>query len=318
LGPSTDAGALCSIRSIVRVVSFVGPDGPRIGVVEGDLVVDLSAVAPDAPRDLRKVLAAGGLPELERLALDAPASARRAFGELQLGLPVPCPWKVFCLGLNYRDHVDESPFERQEHPAFFMRGTTSLVAHGEPIVRPQSSVALDYEAELAVVIGKRARHLREEDCAEAIAGYTCFNDGSVRDYQQHTLQWTVGKNFDRTGALGPAIVTPDELPAFAKGLRIQCRLNGEVVQDSRTDRMLFSVPEVLVYLTSAATLYPGDVVVMGTPSGVGMARNPPLWMKHGDLVEVEIEAVGTLVNPIEDEVAQREKTELRATYADPR
>jgi 2-keto-4-pentenoate hydratase/2-oxohepta-3-ene-1,7-dioic acid hydratase in catechol pathway len=198
--------------------------------------------------------------------------------------------------------VDEGPFEREEHPAFFMRGTTSLVAHGEPIIRPEASEALDYEAELAVIIGKRTRHLREEDCAEVIAGYTCFNDGSVRDYQQHTLQWTVGKNFDRTGALGPAMVTSDELPPFAAGLRIQCRLNDEVVQDSSTDRMIFSVPEVLAYLTSAATLYPGDVVVMGTPGGVGMARNPPLWMKNGDVVEVEIEAVGTLVNPVQDEV----------------
>jgi 2-keto-4-pentenoate hydratase/2-oxohepta-3-ene-1,7-dioic acid hydratase in catechol pathway len=286
----------------VRVVSFVGPDGPRLGLVEGDVVVDLSAVDPAAPRDLREVLCAGRLPELERLALGATADARRALGELELGLPVPCPGKVFCLGLNYRDHVDEGPFERQEYPAFFMRGATSLVAHGAPIIRPAASVALDYEAELAVIIGRRARHLREDDCAAVIAGYTCFNDGSVRDYQQHTLQWTIGKNFDRTGALGPAVVTPDELPPFAKGLGIQCRLNGEVVQDSNTDMMVFSVAEVLVYLTSAATLCPGDVVVMGTPAGVGMARNPPLWMKHGDVVEVEIDGIGTLVNRVEDEV----------------
>jgi 2-keto-4-pentenoate hydratase/2-oxohepta-3-ene-1,7-dioic acid hydratase in catechol pathway len=206
------------------------------------------------------------------------------------------------LGLNYRDHVDEALFERQEHPTFFMRGGTSLVAAGEPILRPAASVALDYEAELAVIIGRRAHHLSEQDCADVIAGYSCFNDGSVRDYQRHTLQWTVGKNFDRTGALGPAMVTPDGLPPFANGLRIRCRLNGEVVQDSSTDKMLFSVPEVLVYLTSAATLCPGDVVVMGTPAGVGMARNPPLWMKHGDVVEVEIDGLGTLVNGVQDEV----------------
>jgi 2-keto-4-pentenoate hydratase/2-oxohepta-3-ene-1,7-dioic acid hydratase in catechol pathway len=287
----------------VRVVSFVAPDGPRLGLVEGDRVIDLSAVDPGAPRDLRTVLRAGRLPELERLARGATPDARRALDDLQLGLPVPCPGKVFCLGLNYRDHVDEAQLERQDYPTFFMRGATSLVAHREPIVRPAVSVALDYEAELAVIIGRRARHLREEDCAEVIAGYACFNDGSVRDYQQHTLQWTVGKNFDRTGALGPAMVTPDELPPFATGLRIQCRLNGELVQDSRTDRMLFSVPDVLVYLTSAATLCPGDVVVMGTPAGVGLGRNPPLWMKHGDTVEVEIEAIGTLVNQVEDEVA---------------
>jgi acylpyruvate hydrolase len=283
----------------MRVISFVGPDSPRLGIVEGDVVVDLTAVDPAAPCDLREVLCAGRLPELERLARAAAPDARRPLDEVQLGLPMACPGKVVCLGLNYRDHVDEGPFERPEYPAFFMRGATSLVAHGEPIIRSASSVALDYEAELAVSIGRRAHRLREEDCAEA--GYTCFNDGSVRDYQQHTLQWTVGKNFDRTGALGPAMVTPDELPLFAKGLRIRCRLNGEVVQDSRTDRMVFSVPEVLVYLTPAATLDPGDVVVMGTPAGVGMARNPPLWMKHGDVVEVEIEAIGTLVNHVQDE-----------------
>jgi 2-keto-4-pentenoate hydratase/2-oxohepta-3-ene-1,7-dioic acid hydratase in catechol pathway len=288
---------------IVRVISFAGPDGPRLGVVEGDAVIDLSAIDPAAPRDLGEVLAAGRLPELEQLARAAVPAARRPLDQLQLELPLQSPGKVFCLGLNYRDHVDEGPFERQEYPTFFMRGATSLVPHGEPIVRPEASVALDYEAELALIIGRRAHHLREEDCADVIAGYTCFNDGSVRDYQQHTLQWTVGKNFDRTGALGPAMVTPDELPPFASGLRIQCRLNGEVVQDSRTDRMLFSVPEVLVYLTSATTLCPGDVIVMGTPSGVGMGSDPPLWMKDGDVVEVEIEGIGTLVNPVEDELA---------------
>ncbi|MEA2281832.1 MAG: hypothetical protein QOK21_2439 [Solirubrobacteraceae bacterium] len=287
----------------MRVVSFVAPDGPRLALVEGDSVVDLSAVDAAAPRDLRSVLRAGRLPELERLALGATPNARRPLDELQLGLPVACPGKVFCLGLNYRDHIDEAGFERPDYPTLFMRGATSLVAHGAPIIRPAVSVALDFEAELAVIIGRRARHLRQEDCAGAIAGYACFNDGSVRDYQQHTLQWTVGKNFDRTGALGPALVTADELPPFATGLRIECRLNGEVVQDSRTDSMLFSVPEVLVYLTSATTLCPGDVVVMGTPAGVGLGRNPPLWMQHGDVVEVEIEAIGTLVNPVEDEVA---------------
>ncbi|HEX4679259.1 MAG TPA: fumarylacetoacetate hydrolase family protein [Gaiellaceae bacterium] len=300
----------------MRVVSFVGPDGSRLGVVEGDLVVDLSRVEPAAPRDLREVLRAGRLPELQRLALGAAPGARRPLDELQLELPVPSPGRIFCLGLNYRDHIAEGPFEDQEYPAFFMRGATSLIAHGEPIIRPEVSVALDYEAELAVIIGKRARHLREVDCADVIAGYTCFNDGSVRDYQQHTIQWTIGKNFDGTGAFGPAMVTPDELPPFATGLRIQCRLNGEVVQDSSTDRMIFSVPEVLVYLTSAATLYPGDVVVMGTPAGVGMSRNPQLWMKHGDVVEVEIESVGTLVNGVKDELAPRETGELHETFAD--
>jgi 2-keto-4-pentenoate hydratase/2-oxohepta-3-ene-1,7-dioic acid hydratase in catechol pathway len=289
----------------MRVVSFVAPDGPRLGVVQGDRVSDLSAVDPAAPRDLREVLWAGRLPELRRLAAGATARARRPLGELQLQLPVPCPPKLFCLGSNYRDHVDERLFKRQEHPTFFMRGATALVAHGEPLVRPTASAALDHEAELAVIIGRRARHLREEDCAEVIAGYTCFNDASARDYRRHTLQWTIGKNFDRTGAMGPAMVTPDELPPFARGLKIQCRLGDEIVQESSTDRMLFSIPEVLVYLTSAATLWPGDIVVMGPRAGFGHARNPPRWMKHRDVVEVEveIEGIGTLVNQVEDEVA---------------
>jgi acylpyruvate hydrolase len=280
----------------------MGPDGPRLGVTEGDRVIDLAVVDPGAPRDLSEVLRAGRLTELERLAAAAGTGARRPLDELQLRLPLACPGKVFCIGLNYGDHVDEGPFERQRYPTFFMRGATSLVAPGEPIIRPASSVTLDYEAELAVIIGRRAHHLSEEDCAEVIAGYTCFNDGSVRDYQRHSLQWTVGKNFDRTGAMGPVMVTPDELPPFATGLAIQCRLNDEVVQQSSTDRMIFSVPDVLVYLTSAVTLCPGDVIVMGTPAGVGHARNPPLWMRPGDVVEVEIEAIGTLVNSVEDEV----------------
>jgi 2-keto-4-pentenoate hydratase/2-oxohepta-3-ene-1,7-dioic acid hydratase in catechol pathway len=287
----------------MRVVSFVSPDGPRLGVADGDRVIDLSAVDPAAPRNLREVLWAGRMPELERLALSATARAQRPIDELQLGLPLPSPPKIFSLALNCCDHVDEWALELQDHPTFCMRAATSLVAHGEPIIGPACSVALEYEAELALIIGRRARHLREEECADVIAGYTCFNDASVRDSQRHPLQWTIGKNFDGTGAMGPAMVTPDELPPFATGLGIQCRLNDEVVQESSTDRMPFSIPEVLLYLTSATTLWPGDIVVMGIPAGVGHARTPPVWLKHGDVAEVEIEGIGTLVNEVEDEVA---------------
>jgi 2-keto-4-pentenoate hydratase/2-oxohepta-3-ene-1,7-dioic acid hydratase in catechol pathway len=272
-------------------------------VADGDHVIDLSAVDPAAPRDLREVLWAERLPELGRLALGATARARRPIDELQLRLPLPSPAKIFSLDLNCRDQVDEWAFERQDHPTFFMRAATSLVAHGEPIIGPACSVALEYAAELAVIIGRRARHLREEDCADVIAGYTCFNDASVRDSQRQPLQWTTGKNFDGTGAMGPALVTPDELPPFATGLGIRCRLNDEVVQESSTDRMPFSLPEVLVYLTSATSLWPGDIVVIGVPAGVGHARKPPVWLKHGDVAEVEIEGIGTLVNEVEDEVA---------------
>jgi len=198
-------------------------------------------------------------------------------------------------------HVNEGIFEKQPFPTIFMRSNTSMVAHGKPVVRPRVSEQLDYEAELALVIGKTSRHLTSENALDAIAGYTCSNDGSVREYQRHTIQWTMGKNFDSTGPLGPVFVTPDEIPQGAKGLKIECRLNGETVQSSNTDMMIFPVVETLVYLTEGLTLEPGDIVLMGTPSGVGHARKPPLWMKDGDVVEVEIEGVGLLRNPIVDE-----------------
>jgi 2-keto-4-pentenoate hydratase/2-oxohepta-3-ene-1,7-dioic acid hydratase in catechol pathway len=163
------------------------------------------------------------------------------------------------------------------------------------------SETLDYEAELALIVGKRSRHLTKANALEAVAGYSCANDGSVREFQRHTIQWTMGKNFDSTGPFGPVFVTADELPAGAKGLSIECRLNGETVQSSNTDMMMFPVVETLVYITQGLTLEPGDVILMGTPSGVGHARRPPLWMKDGDIVEVEIENVGLLRNPVKDE-----------------
>ena len=165
-------------------------------------------------------------------------------------------------------------------------------------IRDSISQTLDYEAELAVVIGKECKNLSEENALDVIAGYSCFNDGSVREFQRHTIQWTMGKNFDKTGPFGPVLVTPDELPAAAKGLKIECRLNGKTVQSSSTDMMMFPVVETLVYITQALTLEPGDVLIMGTPSGVGHARTPPLWMKDGDYVEIEIEGIGVLANPV--------------------
>ena len=188
-----------------------------------------------------------------------------------------------------------------DHPTIFMRGLNSLVAHQRAIIRPKASDKLDYEAELALVIGKRARHLTIENALDCIAGYSCFNDGSVRDYQRRTTQWTLGKHFDRTGGFGPFLVTPDELPEGAKGLKIQSRLNGETTQSDTTANMMFPVAVNLVALSEAITLEPGDVVVMGTPSGVGYARTPPVFMKAGDVCEIEIEGAGVLTNPIKDE-----------------
>lgn len=292
---------LCSRRAVIRIVTFTGPHGPRIGILDGNDVIDLSAADPEAPTNLQEVIASGQLTDLQSIADGADKSARVSLESLELTVPIASPGKILCLGLNYKEHVDEGIFDTQPYPTIFMRSNTSMVAHGQPVVRPRNSVTLDYEAELALIVGKRARHLTPDNALEHVAGYTCSNDGSVREYQRHTIQWTMGKNFDNTGPIGPVFVTADELPPGATGLNIICRLNGQTVQSSNTDMMMFPVVETLVYLTEGLTLEPGDIVLMGTPSGVGHARDPQLWMKDGDTVEVEIENIGVLRNPVVDE-----------------
>lgn len=217
-------------------------------------------------------------------------------------LPVlPRPPKIICIGLNYRAHSSEAGFEVPSYPAVFARYDTSLVAHRAPIVRPKLSEQLDYEGELAVVIGRGGRHIGEAAALDHVGGYSVFNDGSVRDFQLRSAQWTIGKTFDATGGFGPELVTPDELPPGARGLRLETRLNGAVVQSASTDELICDVARLIALMSEAMTLLPGDVIVSGTPSGIGAARKPPLWMKPGDICEVHIEGVGTLSNPIEDE-----------------
>ena len=286
----------------MRLVAFEGADGPRVGVVVDKGVVDVSSIDPNAPRDIQTAINEGRMGEFSAAADKAGDDNLLKYADLSFLLPIAAPGKILCLGLNYMEHVNEGTFEKQAFPTVFMRCVTSMVPHNKPIIRPLKSIQLDYEAELALVIGKRAKHLTAENALDCIAGYTCSNDGSVREYQRHTVQWSMGKNFDQTGPLGPDFVTPDELPPAAKGLKIECRLNGETVQSSNTDMMMFPIVETLIYLTEGLTLEPGDVVLMGTPSGVGHARRPPLWMKDGDVVEVELEGVGLLRNPIVDEV----------------
>ena len=285
----------------MRLVNFRAQDGARIGVVTGDKVIDLTSVDADAPRDIQMAIAHDELPQLQAIADRATHADYLAFDSLDFNIPISSPGKILCLGLNYMEHVNEGIFEKQPFPTIFMRTSTSMVAHNEPLIRPSVSETLDYEAELALIVGKRSRHLSAENALEAVAGYSCANDGSVREFQRHTIQWTMGKNFDNTGPFGPVFVTADELPDGAKGLDIACRLNGQTVQSSNTDMMMFPVIETLVYITQGLTLEPGDVILMGTPSGVGHARKPPLWMKDGDVVEVEIENVGLLRNIIKDE-----------------
>ena len=290
----------------MKIVGFQANNGVRLGVVEGDSVIDLQAVDANLPTDLGEVLRHGNgdLKPLADLAKKAPASARLPLAGLKYALPVARPGKIICLGLNYLDHVKEGP-QRDNIPKFisiFFRVLTSMVPHMQPLMRPVKSIQLDYEAEMVVIIGKRVKHLTMENATDCIAGYSCANEGSVREYQRHTTQWGMGKNFDRTGSIGPWIVTADELPRGGKGLKIMSRLNGNTMQSSNTDHFMFPVAESLVYLTEGMTLEPGDILLTGTPSGVGHARKPdPVWMKPGDVCEIEVEGVGVLRNPIEDE-----------------
>lgn len=215
--------------------------------------------------------------------------------------PLSNPTKIFCLGLNYKDHAKEAGLELPDYPTIFTRFNTSLIGHKANIVRPRISHQLDYEGELVAVLGKGGRHIPLADALDYVAGYSVFNDGSVRDYQIRTSQWTVGKTFDGTGAFGPLLVTPEEVPPGASGLKIETRLNGQVVQTSNTDQLIFDVANVIHLMSQAITLEAGDVFVMGTPSGVGHFHKPPLYMKPGDICEVEIDGLGLLSNGIEDE-----------------
>ncbi len=277
----------------MRFTTFLHDGRPTLGVVDGDGVVSLGT-------DLRAALAAGtDLLTAGRAALTS-AAPRLPLASLTLAPLVPEPGKTICLGLNYFDHAKEGGrTEKPDYPWFFYRGKSSLMGHGAPGVVPRVSSKFDYEAEMAVVIAKTVpRHTRRADALQYVFGYTCFNDMSVRDYQKRTGQWTIGKNFDATGGFGPVLVTADELPPGATGLRIQSRLNGQVMQDANTSDMIFAVDETIELLAECLTLEPGDVIVMGTPAGVGQARTPPVWMKAGDTIEIEIENIGVLRNPI--------------------
>jgi 2-keto-4-pentenoate hydratase/2-oxohepta-3-ene-1,7-dioic acid hydratase in catechol pathway len=291
----------------MRLAAFEYAGSARLGLVDGDSVIDLAEAAPNLPRDLIGLIRAGApaFAAAAQVVRTARPSSRHKLAELRFLAPLQNPGKIICLGLNYADHAKEGGHAKPEYPSFFMRCATSLVAHGEPMLRPQASIQLDYEAELVAVVGRTARHVAKDKALDFIAGYSCFNDGSVRDYQRKSTQWTIGKNFDKTGGFGPWFVTADELPPGAAGLAIQSRLNGQVMQSANTRDMLVPVAETVALLTEGLTLEPGDLLVMGTPAGVGHARKPPVWMKHGDTIEVEIEKIGVLSNLIKDEMVQR-------------
>ena len=284
----------------MRLVSYGAAIDPAWGALVAGGVVPSGRLSADLPRSLQAVLSASDRwpAWMRELGARASKAVPVPMADIELLPCVPKPGKIICLGVNYVDHAREGGNQIGDYPALFLRCATSLLAHGAALQVPKVSSKLDFEAELAVVIGRRARFVTEAEALGTVFGYACFNDATLRDYQRKTAQWTIGKNFDATGAFGPCLVTADELPAGCVGLRIQSRLNGEVMQSANTADMAFGVARTIALLSECLTLEPGDVVVMGTPGGVGYARNPPVWMKAGDTIEIEIEGIGVLSNPV--------------------
>lgn len=282
----------------MKLVSFSTHQGPSFGVVRDDSVVDLGKRLDNRYADLKGLIAADALGE-------AAQAAQAGKGDYPLSevtlLPViPNPEQIFCVGLNYAEHVKETNREATEQPVIFMRLPASQVGHGQPMLLPPESRQFDYEGEIAVIIGRGGRRIAEADAWNHIAGYACYNDGSVRDWQRHTTQWGPGKNFYRTGAFGPWMVTSDEIGPNAL-MTLVTRLNGQEVQRATTQMLIHGIAKQIAYLSTFTPLAPGDVIVTGTPGGVGAKRNPPLFMKPGDRVEVEVDRIGVLSNPIADE-----------------
>ena len=282
----------------MRIVHFEKGGARGIAADEGSGWHGLTQRDSGFPGTLPELIAQGA--DLLRIGRSLGQSPAIDLNAVRLLPPVPVPPKILCVGLNYDDHLEESGLKKPAYPEIFARFATSLIAHQEPIRRPRESTALDYEAELAVVIGKPGRRIPQEQALDHVAGYSLFNDASLRDFQLRTPQWTMGKNFDGTGSFGPWLVTPDAVPPGASGLRIQGRLNGRVMQDSRTNLLIFGVATLIETLSVAMSLERGDVIITGTPGGVGAARKPPVFMKAGDVFEVEIEGLGVLTNPVQD------------------
>lgn len=280
----------------MKLASFIANHKRTYGVQSGDTLLEPSDAFRARYPDLRAAIAAGVLVELATGEFAASYDV-----ESVKFLPlVPNPDKILCVGVNYRPHIKEMGREIPEHPVVFVRFPGSQTGHMQPVLRPRVSEKFDFEGELAIVIGKPARHVSRSDALDYIVGYCCFMDGSVRDWQQHTMQFTPGKNFDRSGAMGPWLVTSDEV-ADPSALTLTTRVNDEVMQQGRVSDLIFDIPTLVEYCSTFTRLLPGDVIATGTPGGVGAARTPQQWLKAGDSIEVEIPGVGLLVNPVADE-----------------
>ncbi len=282
----------------MKLISFLNQGVPSYGIVDGDEVLDLTPILGTQAPDLKTLIAK----DLFGAAAEAAKTHAPTlkFSQLELLPVIPNPGQIFCIGLNYGEHVQETGHKVTEAPAIFLRLPESQVAHGQDILRPAESHRLDYEAEIAIVIGKGGRRIQEEDAWDHIAGYSCYNDGSVRDWQVATSQWTPGKNFYRTGGFGPWLVSSDEI-APGQVMHMQTILNGQVLQDTTTDKMIHSIPRQIAYISSFTPLSAGDVIVTGTPGGVGNKRSPQIFMKPGDICEIVVDAIGTLRNGIRDD-----------------
>ena len=281
-------------------------EGTSVFVVKGDEAVNITALNAEIGSDLTALISN---PALADSVSDQISEADTVpVDSITPALPVAAPGTIICMGLNYTDHIKEGGYDIPEYPALFMRGKNSIMAAGKPMVRPACSEQLDYEAELMLIVGTGGRHISEDDALDHVFGYTVFNDGSVRDYQRKTHQWTPGKNFDNTGAIGPLTVTPDDLPEGASGLKIESRVGDEILQSSNTANMIWDVRKVIATISEYTTLEPGDLIALGTPPGVGHAKKPnPRWLKPGETVEIEIEGIGICASPIIDENDTNEK-----------
>jgi len=284
----------------VKLISFLHHNTPSYGIVQGDDVLNLTPLLGAQAPDLKSLIAHNMLDQAAKALASHKPDLK--FADLHLLPVITNPNKIVCVGLNYADHVRETGRELTESPALFLRVSESQIGHGQNIVRPPESHRLDYEGEIAVVIGKGGRRISEADSWSHIAGYSCYNDGSVRDWQVSTTQWTAGKNFWRTGGFGPWMVTADEIKPDQK-MTLITRLNGQELQRATTDMMIHSIPRQIAYISTFIPLEPGDVIVTGTPGGVGNKRTPQVFMKPGDVVEIEVDAVGILRNGIVDDVA---------------
>ncbi|MGD0851529.1 fumarylacetoacetate hydrolase family protein [Bradyrhizobium sp.] len=283
----------------MRIVHFEKGGAPGIAADEGSGWHGLTERESGFPGTLPELIAQGA--DLSRVGRDLLPMQAIDLNAVRILPPVPKPPKILCVGLNYDDHLEESGLKKPVYLEIFARFATSLIAHGELIRLPPESSTLDYEAELAVVIGRGGRRIKRDRALDHVAGYSLFNDATIREFQLRTPQWTMGKNFDGTGAFGPWLVTSDALPPGAHGLRIQGRLNGRVMQESSTDKLIFNVSALIEMISVAISLEPGDVIITGTPGGVGAARKPPVFMQPGDVFEVEIEGMGVLSNPVQRE-----------------